>query len=95
MPSKIKPLPLHVSHALIERERADVIRRTQRRIAQLRATENSKHNDDDDDPESSYCTFALLPQHFLFLFFFCFCVLLVIMNLLFLKWLYYEVRNSK
>jgi hypothetical protein len=52
MPSKTKPLPLHVSRALILilREQADVIRRTQRRIALLRATENSKINDDDEDP---------------------------------------------
>ena len=50
MPSKKKPLPLHVSRALILREQADVIRRTQRRIALLRATENSKNNDDDQDP---------------------------------------------
>jgi hypothetical protein len=50
MPSKKKPLPLHVSRALILREQADVIRRTQRRIDQLRATENSKNNDGHQDP---------------------------------------------
>ncbi len=75
-----------MSRALIQREQADVIRRTQRRIAQLRATENSKHNDDDPDPViiHSHCGLNTL----------CFCVWLAIMNLLFLQWLYYDVRKS-
>jgi hypothetical protein len=48
MPAKKKPLPLHVSRALIEREQANVVLRTQRRIALLRANENTKDNDADD-----------------------------------------------
>jgi hypothetical protein len=87
MPSKYKTLPLHLSRALIEREGANVIIRTQRRIAQLRATELP--NDEDPVPtrivhsHSHSCINT-----------FCFCVALVTMNLLFLQWLYYEVRNS-
>ncbi len=89
MPYKKKPLPLHVSRARIEQERANVVIRTQRRIALLRATENSKEYDDDDDTDPvtvhSHACLSI----------FCFVVLLVIINLLFLQWLYYEVRESK
>jgi hypothetical protein len=88
MPPNKKPLPLHVSRALIEAERSNVVKRTQRRIALLRATENTRNHDDDDDPVvavDSHCCLNII----------CFCVLLVIMNLLFLQWLYYEARNSK
>ena len=42
MPAKKKPLPLHVSRALILREQANVVLRTQRRIALLRANEDSQ-----------------------------------------------------
>jgi hypothetical protein len=91
MPSKKKPLPLHVSRALILREQADVIRRTQRRIALLRATENSKNNDDDQDP----VTVIVHVHSPSWLSTICFCVWLVILNLLFLQWLYYDVRKSK
>ncbi len=50
MPAKKKPLPLHVSRALIAREQANVVLRTQRRIALLRANENARHNGPDDQP---------------------------------------------
>ena len=85
MLSKKKTLPLHVSRALIERERANVIIRIQRRFALLRATES--HDDEDQVPK------RIVHSHCLNTF--CFCVALVTMNLLFLQWLYYEVRNSK
>jgi hypothetical protein len=94
MPSKKKPLHLHVSRALIRREQADVILRTQRRIALLRANENWKENETDDKP-------VTVPGHShnhysLSMFCFCcFCVLLVIMNVLFSQWLSYQVRNAK
>ncbi len=91
MPSKKKPLPLHVSRALILREQADVIRRTQRRIVLLQATENSKNNDDDQDP----VTVIVNVHSPSWLSTICFCVWLVILNLLFLQWLYYDVRKSK
>jgi hypothetical protein len=87
MSSKKKPPPLNVSRAAIERERANVIKRIQRRIAQLRATELP--NDEDPVPtrivhSHSHCCINT----------FYFCVALVTMNLLFLQWLYYEVRHS-
>ncbi len=91
MPSKNKPLPLHVSRALILREQADVIRRTQRRIALLRATENANNIDDDKDP----VTVIVNVQSPSWLSTICFCVWVVILNLLFLQWLYYDVRKSK
>jgi hypothetical protein len=93
MPAKKKPLPLHVSRALIQREQANVVVRTQRRIALLRANENLKDNDADDNdkpvtvPVNSHNHFCLT--------FFCFCVLLVVMNLLFLQCVYYQVRKAK
>ena len=50
MPAKKKPPPLHVSQALIETERENVLLRTQRRIAILRASEDKRNNQDDEDP---------------------------------------------
>jgi hypothetical protein len=93
MPAKTKPLPLHVSRALIEREQANVVVRTQRRIALLRANENlkSKEADDNDKP----VTVPVHSHNHFCLTFFCFCVLLVIMNLPFLQWVYYQVRKAK
>ena len=70
MPSKKKPLPLHVSRALIEAERANVLLRTQRRIAILRASEDQRKNQDDEDPVTLrivHCTLPYLPKHVLFL----------------------------
>ena len=93
MPAKKKPLPLHVSRALIAREQANVVLRTQRRIALLRANENAIHNGPDDQP----VTGPVHTQNHYCLSIFCFCVLLVILNLLFLQWLFYKVRyvNAK
>ena len=93
MPAKKKPLPIHVTRALIAREQANVVVRTQRRIALLRANENLKDNDADDNDKP-----VTVPVHYhnhFCLSFFCFCVLLVIMNLLFLQWVYYQVRKAK
>ena len=90
MPSKKKPLPLHVSRALIEAERANVLLRTQRRIAILRASEDERNNQDEEDP----VTICTVHSH-TYLNMFCFCVMLVTANLLFLQWLYYKVHNSK
>jgi hypothetical protein len=85
-----KPLPLHVSRALIAREQANVVLRTQRRIALLRANENGMHNGPDDQP----VTVAVHTHNHYCLSIFCFCVLLVIFNLLFLQWLFYKVRYA-
>ncbi len=92
MPPKKKPLPLHVNRAQIEAERANVVKRTQNRIALLRANENTTQHDDDPlettnlaarhDVQTHCCLNTL-----------CFCVLLVIINLLFLQWLYYKVQK--
>ena len=94
MPAKRKPLPLHVSRALIQREQANVVVRTQRRIALLRANENLKDNDADDNDKPPVTVPVHSHNHFC-LTFFCFCVLLVVMNLLFLQWVYYQVRKAK
>ena len=89
MPGKKKPILLHVSRARIEREKANVILRTQRRIALLRANANSKDYDTDDKPVPVpdnwhwHCCLNTI----------CFCMLLVLVNLLFLQWLYYNSHN--
>ena len=93
MPAKKKLLPLHVSRALIQREQANVILRTQRRIALLRANGNLKDNDADDNDKP--VTVPVHSHNHFCVTFFCFCVLLVIMNLLFLQWFYYQVRKAK
>ena len=91
MPAKKNPLPLHVSRALIAREQANVVLRTQRRIALLRANENAMHNGPDDHPVT--VTVHTHTHNHYCLSIFCFCVLLVILNLPFLQWLFYKVRN--
>jgi hypothetical protein len=87
MPGKKKPILLHVSRACIEREKANVILRTQRRIALLRANANSKDYDTDDKPvpvpDNWHCCLNTI----------CFCMLLVLVNLFFLQWLYYNSHN--
>jgi hypothetical protein len=93
MPAKKKPIPLHVSRALIQREQANVVLRTQRRIALLRANENLKDNDADDIDKP--VTVPVHSHNHFCLRFFCFYVLLVIMNSLFLQWVYYQVRKAK
>ncbi len=81
-----------MSRALIEAERANVVKRTQNRIVLLRANENTIQHDDDPletinlaathDVQTHCCLNTL-----------CFCVLLVIKNLLLLQWLYYKVQK--
>ncbi len=88
MPPKKKSLPLHVSQARIEAERSNVIRRTQSRIAQLHATENMRDHEDEEDRVVAVHSHCFINT-------FCFCVLLVTINLLYLQWLSYEVRNCK
>ena len=81
MAPKKRPQPLHKSLRLIEEERANVVKRTQVRIAQLIAEEEANVVPDYD----WHC----------FLNTFCFCIVLVLMNLLFLQWLYYKVHDFK
>ena len=90
-PRKKRPLPLHVSLYRINAERANVIRRTnnrvafwtavaeQNRIALLAATQKDRIPllADRDNFHSCFNTI-------------CFCVLLLRLNLLCLQWLYYQ-----
>jgi hypothetical protein len=94
MPAKKKPLPLHVSLARINAERANVVIRTKNWIALLHATsQNTRYEAETIDVEivpvqvhvQSHCCINT----------FCFCVLLVVMNLLLLQGLYYKVQNLK
>ena len=84
--TKKRPQTLHKSLRLIQEERPNVVKRTQERIAQLFAEEEANVVPDetanvvpDSDWHSCLNTF-------------CFCMLLVIINLLFLQWLYYKVH---
>jgi hypothetical protein len=87
MAPKKRPQPLHKSLRLIEEERANVVKRTQLRIAQLIAEENANVVPDEEAnvvPETDWhCCLNTL----------CFCMLLLIINLLFLQWLYYKVHD--
>ncbi len=83
---------VHVSRAIIAREQANVVLRTQQRIALLRANDNSKDNDADDSKMP--VTVPVPSNYHNCLSIFCFCIMLVIMNLLFLQWLYYQVRKA-
>ncbi len=89
MAPKKRPQPLHKSLRLIEEERANVVKRTQIQIAQLIAEENANVVPDEEAnvvPETDWhCCLNTL----------CFCMLLLIINLLFLQWLYYKVRDLK
>jgi hypothetical protein len=89
MAPKKRPQPLHKSLRLIEEERANVVKRTQLRIAQLIAEENANVVPDEEVnvvPETDWhCCLNI----------FCFCLLLLIINLLFLQWLYYKVHDLK
>jgi hypothetical protein len=104
-PRKKRPLPLHVSQYRINAERANVIRRTnnrvafwtsvadQNRIAILAAAAQEErialltaaaHQDRIPllaERDNWICCFNTI----------CFCVLLLLMNLLFLQWLYYQI----
>jgi hypothetical protein len=87
MPPKKKPLPLHVSLARIQLERVNVAKRTEMRIAQLHKVEEKiaqshKAEDGELQLQSHRCLNA-----------FCFCVLLLVLNLLFLQWVYLKNRG--
>ena len=88
MARKKQPPPLHVSLARIEVERVAAAQRTRTRIAQL-----MKHEEENNDEDEVAVT-NIFPNHF-GLSICCFCVLLVLMNLLFLQWLYHKVHNVK
>jgi hypothetical protein len=60
-------------------------------ILTMKKNGNSKNNDDDQDP----VTVIVNVHSPSWLSTICFCVWLVILNLLFVQWLYYDVRKSK
>jgi hypothetical protein len=89
MAPKKRPQPLHKSLRLIEEERANVVKRTQVRIAQLIAEEEANVVPDEETNvvpvDDWHCCLNT----------FCFCMFWVLMNLLFLQWLYYKVHDFK
>ncbi len=85
-PRKKKPQPLHVSLHLIEMERLNVARRTQTRLDVLLGRAQIIYSEPEDVvPEEKNGNYCLITS--------CFFVLLVLMNLLFLQWLYYKVHK--
>ncbi len=91
MPSrKRKPPPLHVSLHLIELERLNVAKRTQTRIDILHGRDQIIYNEAEvelpakTNGNANYCIIAS-----------CLFLLLVLMNLLFLQWMYYKVLKLK
>jgi hypothetical protein len=77
---KKKPPPLHVSQARIIAERANVIRRTNNWIALLTAAAQQERILLLKEIENWHCCINTI----------CFCVMLLLLNLLFLQWLYYQ-----
>ncbi len=91
MARKKRPQPLQKSLRLIAEERANVVKRTQVRIAQLFAKEEANvmlHEEYNVIPVRDYNWHCFLNTV-------CFCMSLVLMNLLFLQWLYYKVHDCK
>jgi hypothetical protein len=85
-PRKRKPQPLHVSLYLIEMERLNVARRTQTRIDVFLGRAQIIYNEEEDVvPAKTNGNYCLITS--------CLFVLLVLMNLLFLQWLYYKVHK--
>jgi hypothetical protein len=97
---KQKPLPLHVSRSRIAAERINVVIRTNNKLASLAVLQHQI------DAERLNVQLALLPQqigivaraqdttnYHCCLNTFCFCLLLVLLNLLFMQWLYYKSLN--
>jgi hypothetical protein len=95
MPPKKKPLPLHVSLQRIEEERNNVQKRTQRRIEELFSNERRlEHHDTQYNLELLETDRHVKYWHFC-LNVFCFCLLLLVVNLLFLQWLYITISVNQ
>jgi hypothetical protein len=82
-PRKKRPLPLHVSQARIQAERENVARRTRVRIASVNAVAQHGNRMAPAQATENWNYHCCLNT-------FCFCVLLLLLNLLFLQWLYYN-----
>ncbi len=82
---KKRPPPLHVSLHRIEAERANVILRTNNRIRGLNSSvrQDRTARAHGTENENWHCCLNTI----------CFCMLLVLLNLLFLQWLYYKSLN--
>ena len=92
MPPKKKPLPLHVSLHRIQEEKKDLERRTKVRLAALLAEQNQE-----EDTETQYPSHVVQHERQIqdwhnCLNMFCFGLCLLILNLLFLQWLYIKVN---
>ena len=95
MPSKTKPLPLHVSLHRIEEERRNVALRTNIRIAKLYSIQNSNAAKEMQCESDTLQKDRKTTEWNCCLNVFCFCLTLVIFNLLFLQWLYHKVTVNK
>jgi hypothetical protein len=82
MPNK-QPPPLHITLPRIERERVNVQKRTEARIALLYSQAKSKDSNNNQEERNWHGCVNI----------FCFCLLLLTMNLLFLQWLYIKMHK--
>ncbi len=82
---KKKHVPLHVSQARIHAERANVVLRTQKRIAILHVAAQQDRIAILHETKNWHCCINTI----------CFCVMLVLLNFLFLQWLYYKPVHLK
>ena len=92
MPPKTKPLPLHVSLHRIQEEKKNLERRTKVRLAALLAEQNQE-----DYNETKYPAHVVQNERQILdwhncLNMFCFGLCLLILNFLFLQWLYIKVN---
>ncbi len=96
MPRKPKPKPLWVTQEAINKERANVVKRTQLRVAQLLA--ESEESVGQVNVAAQPARIPLLAEQENWrccLNTFCICVLLLLMNLLFCQWLYYQALSLR
>jgi hypothetical protein len=93
MARKPKPKPLWVTQAAINKERANVAKRTQLRIAQLLAESEESVGQVNVNVAAQQDRSPLLAEQqnwHCCLNTICFCVLLLLLNLLFCQWLYFQ-----
>ena len=90
MPTKKKPLPLHVSRARIEAERVNVAKRTEARIALLFSQKEACVDKATQTEIPLREVLVEVHDWHCCLNTFCFCSLLLCMNLLFCQWLYLQ-----
>ncbi len=85
---KRRPPPLHVSQHLIEEEKRQLAQRTLAKLDSLRTPQSTRAVAGDEAERATTYVALNNPHHQCVLTTICFCLWLVIINLLYLQWLY-------